>query len=636
MDINRRDFLKVSSAGALSLTITGCVDSLQKPSDTKTAAGRPNILWISCEDISPHLGCYGEEFAVTPNIDRLAKEGVRYRRAFTVHGVCAPTRSGIITGMYPSSLGSVNMRCRASKPDSIKCFPQYLRQVGYYCTNNSKTDYNFKPPAEAWDESSKKAHWKNRPEGKPFFAVFNFTGTHESALWNSADFDNTHPGRLKESEWQKPENMKIPPIYPDTPAVRRDFARLFERITELDYFVKDRLDEVKKAGLYDDTIVFLWSDHGNGLPRAKRWLYDSGTLVPLIVRIPEKYRVNGQAQPGSVDEQLVNFIDLGPTVLNLAGLAVPEYMQARAFLGANLSAKRKYIFGARQRIDEIYDMVRSVRDERYRYIRNFNPFIPYLPYLNYAERCNTMKEMRRLYAEGKLNDVQAQWMADHRPSEELYDLKKDPWETENLACQAEYAGVKKRLEEALDNWMIETRDTGLLPEPLMKMLAKKYGSEYAILHRKGGKRRVKKLLKLAKIASAPKLSDRPVIYKAFKSSDAAERYWAVVAIGQLKQTDDVERLMTAVNDEDASVRIAAARSLYWAGRKEQAVISLEKELKNTSQQEENLHFALDVIKTMGQDARAALEAVKQLNIIKKDSKYIGRIAKYLVRIFQEK
>jgi uncharacterized sulfatase len=328
-----------------------------------TQSSVPNIVWISCEDISQHLGCYGQEFAITPNIDQLAKESVRYTRTFTVHGVCAPSRSGIITGMYPSSLGSVNMRCRALKPDSIKCFPQYLRQAGYYCTNNAKEDYNFKTHKAAWDESSWKAHWKKRPEGKPFFAVFNFEGTHESQLWDSADFDNTHPKRLKHSQWQKPENMTIPPIYPDTPAVRRDFARLFENITEFDYFVKDRIDELKQAGLYEDTIIFIWSDHGNGLPRAKRWLYDSGTLVPLIIRIPEKFRVEKQGRPNTTDDQLVNLIDLGPTVLNLAGLDVPEHMQARAFLGPNLSPERKYIFGARQRIDENYDMVRSVRDD---------------------------------------------------------------------------------------------------------------------------------------------------------------------------------------------------------------------------------------------------------------------------------
>jgi uncharacterized sulfatase len=528
------------------------------------------------------------------------------------------------------------MRYNALRPESIRCFPEYLRQGDYYCTNNVKTDYNFETPKQAWDQCNGRAHWKNRPEDKPFFAVFNFEGTHESQLWNSADFDNTHPKRLTESEWQKPENMKVPPIYPDTPAVRRDLARLFERITELDYFVKDRLDEVKKAGLYDDTIIFLWSDHGNGLPRAKRWLYDSGTLVPLIVRIPEKFRVNGQGQAGSVNDQLVNFIDLGPTVLNLACVGVPKHMQGQAFLGSKLPVKRKYIFGARDRIDEIYDMVRSVRDKRYRYIRNFNPFRPYFPYLYYAEKCNTMRKMRRMYAEGKLNNVQAQWMVGRRPSEELYDLENDPWEVNNLADDAKYAGIKKHLEKVLSNWIIETRDTGLLPEPLMKRLAKEHGSEYAILHREGGEGRVRKLLKIAKIASEPKQSDRRAIYKAFESNDAAQRYWAVIAIGQLQQNDDIERLTTAVNDEEASVRIAAARSLYWADRKETALESLERELKKNNEQEEVLHFALDVLKDFGDDAKGVMETVRQLNTARTRTDYMNRAARDLIEKFHIK
>jgi arylsulfatase A-like enzyme len=632
----RRDFLKAVGISAAGLALGGCSGPFEKPFDTEADVKQPNILWISCEDISPHLGCYGEEFAVTPNIDNFAKESVRYTRAFTVHGVCAPSRSGIITGMYPSSLGSCNMRCSALKPDSIKCFPEYLRRSGYYCTNNSKEDYNFETPKEAWDQSSWRAHWKNRPDGKPFFAVFNFVKTHESALWNSADFENTYSGRLKESERQKPENMKVPPIYPDTPAVRRDFARLFERITEFDYFVKDRIDEIKQAGLYEDTIIFIWSDHGNGLPRAKRWLYDSGTLVPLIIRIPEKFRVNKQASPNTTDDQLVNFIDLGPTVLNLAGLDVPEHMQAQAFLGPNLPAKRKYIFGARQRIDENYDVVRSIRDTRYRFIRNFNSFNPYLPYLDYAEKCNTMKEMRRLYAEGKLNEVQAQWMADHRPSEELYDLEKDPWETKNLAYYAEYADIKKRLEEALYDWMIETRDTGLLPEPFMKRLAIEYGSEYSILHRQGGERRAKKLLQLAIITSEPKASDRETLYKALESDDAAERYWAVTALGLLTPSSDVEQLKMALRDDEASVRIATERTLYWAGQKKLAVGLLEKELKKTDELDESLHFALNVLEEIGDDAEAAIPTIKQLAAVKRKSEYVNRLAKRLVGIFQEK
>jgi uncharacterized sulfatase len=624
--LSRRNFLKRTFGSVATAALFPVYIRATQPS-------APNIVWISCEDISQHLGCYGQESAITPNIDQIAAEGIRYTRAFTVHGV-----SGIITGMYPSSLGSVNMRCRALKPDSIKCFPQYLRQAGYYCTNNAKEDYNFKTPRDAWDESNWKAHWKKRPEGKPFLAVFNFEGTHESQLWDSADFENTHPKRLKQSEWQKLENMTVPPIYPDTLAVRRDLARLFERITEFDYFVKHRIDELKQAGLYEDTIIFIWSDHGNGLPRAKRWLYDSGTLVPLIVRIPEKFRINKQGIPNTTDDQLVNLIDLAPTVLNLAGLDVPKHMQARAFLGPNLSAKRNYIFGARQRIDENYDMVRSVRDDRYRFVRNFNPFKPYLPHLDYAENCNTMKEMRRLYAEGELNEVQAQWMADCRPAEELYDLENYPWETKNLADDPEYASIKKRLEKALEDWMLETRDTGLLPEPLLKKQTEEYGSEYAIFQQPGGKERVKKLLQLANIASEPKRSDKEMIYDALESDDPAKRYWALTALGQLKpyKDKDVQKFQKAAADTDISVRIAAARSLYWAGRKEQAVESIEKELKDIDQPEVVLNFTLDALKSMGPDAHSALETVRHLSVARKDSENIRGIANYLIRIYQKK
>lgn len=624
--LSRRNFLK-RSFGTLA------VSALLPASAQVTRSSRPNILWLSCEDISSHLGCFGEKHAITPNIDEIVAEGIRYTNAYTVHGVCAPSRSGIIMGMYPSSIGSVNMRCQASKPDSIKCFTEYLREAGYYCSNNSKEDYNFQTPKTAWDESGAKAHWNKRPEGKPFFAVFNFFDSHESKLWNSADFDKTHPERLKESEWQKPENMTVPPIYPDTPQVRRDFARLFERITEFDYFVKDRIDELKRAGLYEDTIIFIWSDHGDGLPRAKRWLYDSGTRVPLIVRIPEAYRTNGQAKPNSADDQLVNFIDLGPTVLNLTNVPIPEYMQGRPFLGPNLPRKRKYIFGARQRIDELYDMVRSVRDDRYRYVRNFMPFVPYLPYLDYAERCNTMKAMRKLYAEGKLNDVQAQWMAPYRPAEELYDLEKDPWETRSLIGKADYADVQKRLRKALEDWMTDTRDTGLIPEPEMIRLAEQYGSEYYIFRQEDGKPRVEKLLKLATIASQPKESDRSVIDEAFQSPDPAARYWAVLA--RRTNTGQTDKLLTAAQDENACVRIAAAWSLCLLGKQKQAVSVLEKEIKQVEQQDEILHFAMNVLNQCGPAAQSAIKTVKTLQQASGKSKYIERICETFIKQFNQ-
>ena len=254
------------------------------------AAEHPNILWLSVEDISPNLGCYGDKHAQTPRLDALAKQGVLYKNAFVCAPVCAPCRSSIITGVYPTTLGTHNMRCHIKLPPEIKCFTEYLRKAGYYCTNNAKTDYQFTPPKTAWDVSSGKAHWKNRPKkDQPFFAVFNYTGTHESAVRGDAKYRQTEK-RLAPNERHDPAALVLPPYYPDTPAVRKDWARYYNCITAMDTWVADRLAELDEAGLADDTIVIFWSDHGVGLPRAKRWLYDSGIHVPLIIRIPEKFR----------------------------------------------------------------------------------------------------------------------------------------------------------------------------------------------------------------------------------------------------------------------------------------------------------------------------------------------------------
>ena len=296
--------------GVLCLFVIYCGCYAVTAKAAKVREGRPNILWISCEDISPNLGCYGDPDAITPTLDAFAQEGVRFSRAFTIAGVCAPNRSGTIMGVFPCSVGSQNMRSSAKLPSHIKCFPEYLRRAGYYCTNNSKTDYNFPVPKNAWDECGRKAHWKHCPEGKPFFAVFNITTTHESQIRTPQAVFDRRTSMLKPGQRQDRAKVHIPPYYPDTPTVRNDWARYLELITAMDYQVGARLRELEEAGLKNDTIVFYWSDHGAGLPRAKRWIYDSGTRVPLIVRIPKRYRVDKQGKPGSVDGQLVSFVDL--------------------------------------------------------------------------------------------------------------------------------------------------------------------------------------------------------------------------------------------------------------------------------------------------------------------------------------
>lgn len=578
------------------------------------AAPRPNILWVSCEDTGPEIGCYGDPHAITPNIDRLAREGVRYTRAYTVAGVCAPSRSGIITGMYPTTLGSQYMRCRIVLPDFVKCFPEYLRNAGYFCSNNVKTDYNFDPPKTAWDELSNKAHWRNRPAGKPFFSVFNITTTHESQVRLRGAAYERVIARLKPGERRDPAKLALPPYYPDTPVARRDWANYYEVVTAMDYQVGDRLKELEDAGLLEDTIVFFWGDHGVGLPRAKRWLYESSTHVPLVVRIPEKYRAPGQGKPGSVDGQLVSFIDLAPTVLNLAGVPIPAHMQGRAFLGPKLTPPRQYVYAAHDRMDERYDGVRMVRDQRYRYLRNYEPHKPYAQHTAYMEEGFIMKELRRLKKEGELPPGAGLYMAGVKPVEELYDVEKDPHEINNLAASPAHQEVLKRLRAAHERWALETRDVGLIPEPELVEREKKFGTRYAVLRQPGSEQYLRRLRAL--VDAVNRETNRALIEQSLADPDPAFRYWAVVGLGK-----SPDRLRPALEDPAPVVRIAAAARLG----DEKALGVLIRELSSDNEFV-RLHaaIALDELGEKARPARAALQAV--LNI--KDSGYVARVAEH--------
>lgn len=624
MDLTRREALKALGATTLAVAL-GSRDGRAAPS----RGARPNILWLSCEDISPHIGCYGDPHAITPAIDALAAAGIRYTNAFTTAGVCAPCRSCIITGMYASTLGSQHMRSQAVLPETIRCFPEYLRKAGYYCTNNSKTDYNFRHAKSTWDESSGKAHWRNRKPGQPFFAVFNYTGTHEGRIRSSESQHAKLTRKLTPEQRQDPKKLTLPPYYPDTPVVRRDWARNYELITGMDYWVAGMLKELEDAGLADDTIVFFWSDHGVGLPRAKRWLYDSGTHVPLIVRIPEKFRTGGQGKPGTVTDELVSFIDLAPTVLNLTGVEIPEHMQGRAFLGRNLTPPREYIYGARDRMDERYDIIRTVRDKRYRYIRNYEPFKAYYQYMNTADGSPVMQELRRLHAKGELPPAAAQFMADTKPVEELYDIQIDSYEVKNLGDSAAHNDVLQRMRAAHEKWVIETRDTGLIPEPELVERSKTYGSGYAILRQPGAEQLIARLRDVAALAGRPKRADLPPLLEALKDDDAAVRYWAAIGLGNLG--DDARSaanvLTSALADQSASVRIAAARALCKMGLEEKALPVLTKELKDGAQWT-RLSAAI-VLGEIGEQARPVIPALKEAMKPRKEL-YAG--GKYVVRV----
>jgi arylsulfatase A-like enzyme len=434
---------------------------------SKKTVKRPNIVWIVCEDMSPHLGSYGETIAKTPILDQLATEGLRYTNAFSTAGVCAPSRNAIITGCYQTAIGGHHMRTTgyseaaknfyppqyknysALPAVGISCFSEYLRQVGYYCTNNSKEDYQFVAPPTAWDESSPRAHWRNRPDkNQPFFAIFNLMVTHESQVWM----------RDKEPLLVKPEEVVLPPYYPDDSISRWVMARFLSNVMVMDKQVGQLIQELKEANLYDETILFFYSDHGDGLPFAKRELYDRGLRVPLIVKAPFLSK-------GTTDNQLVSFVDLAPTVLSIAGVPIPKTMQGQAFLG-NQKAKqpRRYIFAARDRMDSEYDRVRAVSDGRFKYLKNGMPDLPYYQNISFRLQNPLMPHLLALRDAGKLNESQMYWFRKSKPQEELFDTQTDPYEFKNLANTPQYGAKLAELKTAHAQWTKQYGDWGETPE----------------------------------------------------------------------------------------------------------------------------------------------------------------------------
>lgn len=452
---------------------------------------RPNIIWLVAEDMSPDIPAFGDLTIETPNLSRLADEGVRYSNVYSVSGVCSPSRAALSTGMYPSKIGAHNMRTLSQQPEALEmglinyeCVPpenvkmvsEIMRGNGYYCTNNTKEDYQFYPSKMAWDESGNTAHWKNKPKDKPFFAIFNFMITHESKIWSPFkpglfDLGNFPPERNSDWEQQlkldsvKPlwvsDNLdvEVPPYLPDNDVVRKDIRKKYSNIIEMDRQVGILVDQLEKSGLLENTIIVWYSDHGGPLPRQKRLLYDSGLKVPMIIRYPEK------KEAGKIDEQLISFVDFAPSLLSMAGIQPPDYMDGRAFGGAfQDSEQRKYIHAAADRFDECYDMIRAVKDKRFKYLKNFQPQKPYYLPVAYRENMSTMKELLRLNKEGALNQAQKQWFRQEKPEEELFDTANDPHELVNLAMDLKYAEKLKELREECDRWMDDINDLGQKPE----------------------------------------------------------------------------------------------------------------------------------------------------------------------------
>jgi N-sulfoglucosamine sulfohydrolase len=447
---SRRAFLRNSAA-------LGSAATLGFPGLIQAQSGRekPNIIWILAEDFCPDLGCYGNSTVTTPNLDKLASEGIRFAKAFTTAPVCSASRSAFNTGFFQTTIGAHNHRSHRNDgyqlPAGVDVISRYLRLAGYHSVNlrgefaegargSGKDDWNFNVN-QPWDSNS----LDDRPKDKPLYLQVNFSATHKGPAYVQA---------RKEMPRIPPESLKLPPYWPDDPVVRDEYANHLECANLLDRQVGQLLDYLRGQGLLENAAVFFMGDHGQCLIRGKQWLYDAGLHVPLLAWYPEVWNA------GEVRDDLVLSIDMMASSLMLAGATVERPLQGQDLFGPE-SERRDVIYAARDRCDMTVDRIRMVRDQRYKLIRNFMPERPYTQYNEYIERqYPTLAVMKRWFAEGKLNDTQRLFMQPRKPEWEMYDLQEDPHEVKNLAMDPAQRDRRDRMARLLDGWITESGDMG--------------------------------------------------------------------------------------------------------------------------------------------------------------------------------
>ncbi|MFT3750405.1 MAG: sulfatase-like hydrolase/transferase [Agriterribacter sp.] len=553
---------------------------------------RPNILWIVSEDNTTYIGAYGDVYATTPNIDALAKQGILFEDAYCTAPVCAPSRSTLITGMYPPAVGTENMRSEYPVPAFVKFFPRYLREAGYYTSNNAKKDYNTVDQTEAWDESGNKATYKNRRPGQPFFAVFNINTTHESSIFGNevrrqmtAEFTKKPLDSIQlppeKPLIHDPEKIHIPPYLPATREMKHDWALYYDKIQQMDSEVGTLLKELDEAGLADNTIVFYYGDNGGVLGRSKRFIFESGLHIPLVVRIPEKFRKYTNLPAGSRTKQLVDFTDFAPTVLSLAGIQPPAYLQGKAFLGKYAVTKqRDIVFNFRGRMDEGIDLVRSVRDRQYRYVKNFMPHRKYGQHIEFLWLASNIRSWEKAYNEGTLNEVQSRFF-NPKPAEELYDVIADPDNIHNLAGKPGYEKILDTLRKETFRLLVEIKDVGFIPEPeAERITATTTLYDYA----RSGNYDISKVLETAIAASSNDKKQLSYLIKKSAVKDPVIRYWAATGLLALGKDAQAAKpvLQKLLKDEKRYIGTVAAEALYHLGDKQDALQHLYKAVKDSS------------------------------------------------------
>jgi uncharacterized sulfatase len=533
-------------------------------------ARRPNFLVITLEDVSAsRLGCYGDALARTPTMDALARAGVHYTQAFAAAPVCAPSRCTLITGVEAASLGGIHMRCNIQLPPKVKCFTEYLREAGYYCVNAGKQDYQFVAPAASWDAQGDKAHWRKRPRpDQPFYAVFNFVETHQGSIRDGGYAKLG--GRLSADQRTDPARVRVPAFLPDTPIVRRDIARRYDNVAVADGHLARLLGEIEADGLVSNTIVIVFSDHGDGgLPRFKEYPYDTGLRVPFIIRVPEGMVVPGFPGKGVGDSQLITFSDFAPTILNLAGVKIPSHFQGRAFLGPNLKPPREFVVGTRDRGNDRYETIRAVSDGRWLYVRHFQPWRPLMQPMCGFEGDTSLQELNRAAAEGKLPPLAEQFMTPTQPVEELFDSVADPDNVINLAAKPEHNPVLDKMRQRLAKQIARIGDLGFLPEGLLKDFAAGGISERAIGMGQGGKYNATEAAHWASLGQLAPFSLAEA-RQGLTSADPVAQYWSAIAVAtqanELPGDSPVKpELLALLKSPHGDVQAAAAFALAKTG-----------------------------------------------------------------------
>ena len=523
-------------------------------------ADRPNIVWIVSEDNSIHyLEHFFEGGVKAPNIEALAAHGLTFNNAFSNAPVCSVARTTLATACYGPRIGTQFHRryALAPMPNGLRMFPAYLRDAGYYTTNNSKKDYNAVEGPGVWDASSRTASWRNRPQqDQPFFHMQSHAQSHEGTLhFNRGVYQN-------EKTKTDPDSIQLADYHPDTPLFRYTHARYHDRMLDIDAIVGRTVEQLRQDGVLEDTFIFYFGDHGGVLPRSKGYIYESGLHVPLVVRVPEKFKHLVPAAHGSRLNGFVSFIDFGPTTLHLAGVDVPSQVDGKAFLGTNISKPaieaRNESFGYADRFDEKYDFIRSVRKGKYQYIRNYQPYLPDGLNNNYRYKNLAFAEWRDLYNAGKLAGAAKQFFAS-KPPEMLFDCEADPHQVNNLAADPKHATALGELRQRLQGIVKGLPDLSFYPESYLAENAMQDPVTFGQNH----KQEIADLVDIADLSLLPFNQAKPRLLLAMTSDDPMKRYWAAMSCTAFAEEASgiTDNAKTLLKDPVLAVRMRAAEFL---------------------------------------------------------------------------